>query len=249
MGRRHARHRAAHRAHHRQSDRALPRGSGADPARHQVLRAARLRHVRRGLRRHRRLPRARCARAAKPRLFEELLRLLREGAAHRSFWLAWETGVLDVLLPELSTYLADLPEDDDTFWRLLDEVDRRTKERGEPLDEVVLIAMLLLEPMREACVGRARSRRGRLPLPRSDRRSPERPAPHRRARSSRRRHPAAHRGGSNGSLRAHEPLPVAHEIASLYAAAHGRELVDAPEPTVSSSDALESNRRRRRRRR
>src|SRR5450432_4743560 len=50
--------------------------------------------------------------AARPRLFEEVLRLLRSGASRRAFWLAWETGVLDVLLPELSTYLADLPEDD-----------------------------------------------------------------------------------------------------------------------------------------
>src|SRR5262249_6675413 len=44
--------------------------------------------------------------AARPRLFEELLRLMRGGAgAERSIWLAWETGVLDVLLPELSAYL------------------------------------------------------------------------------------------------------------------------------------------------
>jgi poly(A) polymerase len=50
--------------------------------------------------------------AARPRLFEEVLRLLRSGASRRAFWLAWETGVLDVLLPELSTYLADLPEND-----------------------------------------------------------------------------------------------------------------------------------------
>src|SRR5690606_3078006 len=33
------------------------------------------------------------AMAARPRLFEEILRLMRGGAAHRSMWLAWETGV------------------------------------------------------------------------------------------------------------------------------------------------------------
>ncbi|HEV8548297.1 MAG TPA: polynucleotide adenylyltransferase PcnB, partial [Polyangiaceae bacterium] len=81
------------------------------------------------------------ARAAKPRLFEELLKLLRSGAAHRGLWLMWELGVLDVLLPELSTYLADQPEHEDTLWRLLDEVDRITNERG-PLDDVVLISVL-----------------------------------------------------------------------------------------------------------
>jgi len=91
--------------------------------------------------------------AARPRLFEEVLRLLRSGASRRAFWLAWETGVLDVLLPELSTYLADLPEDDNSVWRILQEVDRTTQERKSPLDDTVLWAMLLLEPMREACAG------------------------------------------------------------------------------------------------
>jgi poly(A) polymerase len=91
-------------------------------------------------------------RAAKPRLFEEVLRLMREGAAHRSFWIAWETGVLDVLLPELSTYLADRDENDDVVWRLLSEIDRRVQEDGA-LDDTFLWAALLLEPMREACLG------------------------------------------------------------------------------------------------
>lgn len=91
-------------------------------------------------------------RAAKPRLFEEVLRLMREGAAHRSFWIAWETGVLDVLLPELSTYLADREEHDDVVWRMLSEIDRRVQEDGT-LDDTFLWAALLLEPMREACFG------------------------------------------------------------------------------------------------
>ena len=91
--------------------------------------------------------------AARPRLFEEVLRLLRSGASRRAFWLAWETGVLDVLLPELSTYLADLPENDNSVWRILQEVDRTTLDRKSPLDDTVLWAMLLLEPMREACAG------------------------------------------------------------------------------------------------
>ncbi len=58
-------------------------------------------------------------RAAKPRLFEEMLRLMRGGAAHRAIYIAWETGVLDVLLPELSTYLADREDGDDTVRRIL----------------------------------------------------------------------------------------------------------------------------------
>lgn len=89
--------------------------------------------------------------AARPRLFEEVLRLMRGGAAHRSLWLCWETGVLDVLLPELSTYLSDLEASAGRVWRLLGEIDRATLERGDPLDDVVLWTVLLLEPMREAC--------------------------------------------------------------------------------------------------
>ncbi len=93
------------------------------------------------------------AMAARPRLFEELMRLMRGGAAHRSVWLAWETGVLDVLLPELAAYLSDLDESDGVVWRMLQEVDRLTHLEGDPLDDIVLCAALLLEPMREACSG------------------------------------------------------------------------------------------------
>ncbi len=92
------------------------------------------------------------SRAARPRLFEEVLRLMRGGGAHRSLFLCWETGVLDVLLPELSTFLADREEDDDRVWQLLQEIDRRTLENG-PLDDVVLWTVLLGEPLREACEG------------------------------------------------------------------------------------------------
>jgi poly(A) polymerase len=92
------------------------------------------------------------ARAARPRLFEELLRLMRGGAAHRSLWLCWETGVLDVLLPELSAYLADSHEHRGLF-KILDAIDRTTSKRREPLEDTVLWTLLLLEPLREACEG------------------------------------------------------------------------------------------------
>jgi len=96
------------------------------------------------------------ASAARPRLFEELLKVLRSGAARRSMWLAWETGLLHLLLPELATLL-----DDDASelgpatraWRALGEVDRRTVLLGAPLNDVVLMATLLLEPLREGVNG------------------------------------------------------------------------------------------------
>src|SRR5687768_5860067 len=94
--------------------------------------------------------RASLARAARPRLFEEILRLMRGGGAHRSMWLAWELGILSVLLPELATFLDDDAGDGDAsrVWKLLAEVDRRTVERGAPFDDIVLSTLLLLEPMR-----------------------------------------------------------------------------------------------------
>ena len=93
------------------------------------------------------------AMAARPRLFEEVLRLLRSGAAHRAFWLAWESGVLDVLLPELASFLADESESGGLTWRMLSIVDQWTLERNESLSDVVLCTILLVEPLLEACEG------------------------------------------------------------------------------------------------
>jgi poly(A) polymerase len=96
------------------------------------------------------------AKAARPRLFEEILRLLRGGAAHRSMWLLWEVGAMAVLLPELAAFLDD---DEATqgggqrFWRKLDAIDHVTKSRGRPLDDTVLWTALLQEPLDEACAG------------------------------------------------------------------------------------------------
>lgn len=90
------------------------------------------------------------AMAARPRLSEEILRLMRGGAAHRSFWLALEMGLLDVLLPELAAYVVDAKHGAFVF-HLLSEVDARTEESGGPLDDVLLWAVLLFEPLLEAC--------------------------------------------------------------------------------------------------
>ncbi len=195
--------------------------------------------------------RAALARAAKPRLFDELLKLLRCGAAHRAFWLLWEIGLLDVLLPELSTFLADQPEEEDTFWRLLDEVDRVTRERGAPLDEVVLIAVLLAEPLKEACTG-ARDRVeaayrfletivDRLNVPR------------RIAEPVRRVIAILPRleSGRAGRFQRTALYPAAVEIAGLYARARGEELADAdgaPLPEPGTTDVAVPAKRRRRRR-
>jgi poly(A) polymerase len=95
------------------------------------------------------------AKAARPRIFEEVLRLMRGGGAHRSMWILWESGCLAVLLPELAAFLDDEesnPEGVRRFWRSLDEIDRRTKRSG-PQDDVVLVTVLLREPLEEALSG------------------------------------------------------------------------------------------------
>jgi poly(A) polymerase len=196
--------------------------------------------------------RATLARAAKPRLFDELLKLLRCGAAHRAFWLLWEIGLLDVLLPELSTYLADQPEEEETLWRLLDEVDRVTRERGAPLDDVVLVAVLLAEPLKEACQG-ARDRVeaayrfleaivDRLNVPR------------RIAEPVRRVIAILPRleNGRAGRFQRTSLYPAAVEIAGLYARARGEEVAEIDPPLTDAPGAAEpaapAKRRRRRRR-
>lgn len=96
------------------------------------------------------------AKAARPRLFEEILRLLRGGAAHRSMWLLWETGALSVILPELAAFLDDeeaTAGGAQRFFRKMDAIDTMTHERGRPLDDIALWTLLLKEPLDEACEG------------------------------------------------------------------------------------------------
>ncbi|MGA2451213.1 MAG: polynucleotide adenylyltransferase PcnB [Polyangiaceae bacterium] len=94
--------------------------------------------------------------AARPRVFEEILRLQRGGAAHRSMWLLWETGAMSIVLPELAAFLDD---DEATqggverFFRRMDAVDAMTRARGGPLNDLVLWTVLLKEPIDEACAG------------------------------------------------------------------------------------------------
>lgn len=89
------------------------------------------------------------SRAAPPRLLEEILRLLRGGAAHRSFWLMWETGCLGVLLPQLAMHLDDDSPRARQLWARLDAIDD-LKRADVVLPDSVLFAALLLGPLEEA---------------------------------------------------------------------------------------------------
>src|SRR5580704_4863766 len=96
------------------------------------------------------------AKAARPRVFEEILRLLRGSAAHRSMWLLWETGAMSVMLPELAAFLDDEEATQGgagRFFRTMDAVDAMTRARGRAIDDIALWTLLLKEPLDEACAG------------------------------------------------------------------------------------------------
>ncbi|MEM7448586.1 MAG: CCA tRNA nucleotidyltransferase [Myxococcota bacterium] len=88
------------------------------------------------------------AKSARPRLLEEILRLLRGGAAQRSVYLAWETGVLSEVLPEIASYLDDHVDDVESTWARLVAIDRRQRAGALP-DDAVLLSALLSGPIEE----------------------------------------------------------------------------------------------------
>ncbi len=70
------------------------------------------------------------SRSAKPRVLEEILRLMRSGTALGAFRMLRACGALSVILPEVDNYLGDRDSPDpsahdraDQFWRLLEALD------------------------------------------------------------------------------------------------------------------------------
>lgn len=91
-------------------------------------------------------------RAARPRLLEEVLRLMRHAAARRSVWLAWETGVLATVLPEVSAWIDDHPDASSRLWTRLAAIDARARSGDLPSD-TTLFSALTLDPALEAMTG------------------------------------------------------------------------------------------------
>jgi poly(A) polymerase len=87
-------------------------------------------------------------RASPPRTFEEILRLLRGGASHRSFYVLWDSGLLSLMIPELSSYLDDVGEAAVVVWRRLCAVDKLIARSDLPSD-AVLLSVLLQSPAEE----------------------------------------------------------------------------------------------------
>jgi len=83
------------------------------------------------------------AKASKPRIFEEVLRLLRGGAAMRSIYLAWDLGVLSIVMPEVAAFLDDDVRGAARTWARLSAIDARTAREELPTDSVLLAALML----------------------------------------------------------------------------------------------------------
>ncbi|MET0386377.1 MAG: polynucleotide adenylyltransferase PcnB [Polyangiales bacterium] len=92
------------------------------------------------------------SRCAPPRVLEEVLRLLRGGAAQRSIGLMWDVGVLGVVLPEVSAHLEDQARGADLMWARLAAIDE-LKSVGRLASDTVMMAALLYGPLEEAVVG------------------------------------------------------------------------------------------------
>tara|TARA_R110002072_G_scaffold46591_2_gene128838 strand:+ start:4467 stop:7472 length:3006 start_codon:yes stop_codon:yes gene_type:complete len=86
-------------------------------------------------------------RAAPPRVLEEILRLLRSGHAHSSFELLRDVGAIEHLIPVVGTFLKKASdEQQETFWGLLDALDRRVQSQpdgSEPPPNGVLLAVMM----------------------------------------------------------------------------------------------------------
>jgi len=99
---------------------------------------------------------AELAKCAQARVTEEFYRLLRAGAAHKSFELLVETGLLQFLLPELDEALkaadtdAQVKRRCERFWAYLRALDESILARDETPTDAVILATLLLPPLRDA---------------------------------------------------------------------------------------------------
>ena len=83
-------------------------------------------------------------RSAPPRLFEEILRLLRGGHSLDSFQLLRDVGATKSLIPVLAEFLATAPHEERVdFWRLLQALDHRIQDGHTPNSGVLLGALLV----------------------------------------------------------------------------------------------------------
>ncbi len=96
------------------------------------------------------------AKCAQARVSEEFYRLLRGGAAKRSLELLVEMDLLELLVPELARGLKGEPADDEAtlrrarLWSYLAALDRSTAARPVAPSNALILAALLLPPLRDS---------------------------------------------------------------------------------------------------
>jgi len=99
---------------------------------------------------------AELAKCAQARVTEEFYRLLRAGAARRSFELLVETGLLEFLLPEMAQAWKSGDDDPEVkrrierFWAYLRALDESIMAHEQPPSDAMILATLLLPPLRDA---------------------------------------------------------------------------------------------------
>lgn len=97
----------------------------------------------------------RLARSAPPRVLEEILRLMRSGAALGAFRMLRACGALAVILPAIDAYLGAKDDPDaaaraETFWRLLEALDTDVHQGRAPTSAVCIALLYLRIIEREA---------------------------------------------------------------------------------------------------
>jgi poly(A) polymerase len=96
------------------------------------------------------------AKCAQARVSEEFYRLLRAGAAKRSLELLVETDLLELLVPDLARSLKGEPADAEAalrrarLWKYLEALDRSAQKRPVAPTNALLLATLMLPPLRDA---------------------------------------------------------------------------------------------------
>lgn len=109
------------------------------------------------------------SRSAKPRVLEEILRLLRSGTALGAFRMLRACGALAVVLPEVDDYLGTRDDPDpaahdraDQFWRLLEALDAFVH-AGHVPTTAVCVAVLFLRVIEQQADERTRTLPGPPP--------------------------------------------------------------------------------------
>jgi len=98
---------------------------------------------------------AELAKCAQARVTEEFYRLLRAGAAKRSFELLVETGLLEFLVPELAQAWSKESDDPEVkqriqrFWAYLSALDESIIGREQAPSDAMILATFLLPPLRD----------------------------------------------------------------------------------------------------